>query len=61
MTDTEQIVVKFTLTLFRMGFFGAAHGWRGGKKAPIPKICQTYPTLMKIGSYTLSKEDPKNI
>ena len=23
------------LTLFRMGFFGAAHGW-GGKKAPPP-------------------------
>ena len=22
------------LTLFRMGFFGAAHGWGGGKKAP---------------------------
>ena len=25
-----------TLTLFRMGFFGAAHGWEGAKKAPTP-------------------------
>ena len=52
------------LTLFRMGFFGAAHryGGGGGKKAPLPKICHTYPTIMKLGhSYTLSKEDPKNI
>ena len=51
------------LTLFRMGFFGAAHGYGGGgKKAPLPKICHTYPTIMKLGhSYTLSKEDPKNI
>ena len=33
-----------------MGFFGAAHGWRGGKKAPLPKICHTYPTMMKLGT-----------
>ena len=29
----------FYLTLFSMGFFGAAHGWGGGgegKKAPLP-------------------------
>ena len=42
------------LTLFRMGFFGAAHGWRGGrggrKRTPLPKICHTYPTMMKLGS-----------
>ena len=35
---------------------------RGGepKKLP-PKICHTYPTATKLGSYTLPKEDPKNI
>ena len=39
------------LTLFRMGIFGAAHGWeRGAKKAPLPKICHTYPTMMKLGT-----------
>ena len=40
------------LTLFRMGFFGAAHGWGGGgggKNVPLPKICHTYPTITKLG------------
>ena len=31
-----------------MGFFGTAYGW-GGKKAPLSKICHTYPTMMKPG------------
>ena len=32
-----------------MGIFGAAHGWGGvGKKAPLPKICHTYPRMMKL-------------
>ena len=38
------------LTLFRMGFFGAAHGWGRGKKTPLPKICHTYPTMIKLGT-----------
>ena len=40
------------LTLFRMGFFRAAHGWGwGGKNATAhPKICHTYPTMMKLGT-----------
>ena len=35
-----------------MGIFGAAHRWggRGGQKAPLPKICHTYPTIMKFGT-----------
>ena len=33
-----------------MGFFGAAHGWGKGKRPPFPKICQTYPTMMKLGT-----------
>ena len=35
------------------GFFGAAHGWGGGGgggNTPIPKICDTYPTMMKLGT-----------
>ena len=39
-----------------MGIFGAAHGWwRGGgaKRTPIHKICQTYPTMMKLGKVIL--------
>ena len=36
-----------------MDFFGATHGWGGGgggKKVPVPKICHTYPTMMKLGT-----------
>ena len=41
------------LTLIWMGIFGAAHGWVGGggaKRAAPPKISDTYPTMMKIGT-----------
>ena len=30
-----------------MHIFRAAHGW-GDKKAPLPKICHTYPAIMKL-------------
>ena len=38
-----------------MGFFGAAHGYpicgQGrGKRPSFPKICDTYPTMMKLGT-----------
>ena len=36
-----------SLILFRMGPFGSAHGW-GRQKSPLPKICHTYPTMMKL-------------
>ena len=38
------------LTLFRMAIFWAAHRWGGSKKAPLPKNCHTYPTIMKLGT-----------
>ena len=39
------LVLLFSiLILFRMGIFGATHGW-----LPLPKICHTYPTMMKLG------------
>ena len=39
------------LTLFRIGFFGAAHGWAGcAKRPPLPKICHTCPTTMKLST-----------
>ena len=53
---------SFSLTLFRMHFFGDAHGWgQGAKRPPLHKICHTYHTVMKLASHTLPKEDPKNI
>ena len=39
-------------------------GWRLGRKSSppsLPKNCQTYLAMMKLGSYTLPNEDPKNI
>ena len=36
-----------------MGLFGAAHVWGGGgggQKGPVPNICHTYPTMMKLGT-----------
>ena len=29
---------------------GAANGWGGAFLAPFPKICHTYPTMMKLGT-----------
>ena len=37
------IFLNNMLTLFRMGIFGAAHGW-----GPLSKTCHTYPTTMKL-------------
>ena len=38
-----------------MDFFGVVHNWEGwwgggAKMPPLPKICQTYPTMMKLGT-----------
>ena len=47
-------------SLFRMGLFGAAHWWGGGKKASLPKIQWSYndETWYK---HVLHKEDLKYI
>ena len=48
-----------------MGFFGAAHGWRrgGAKKPPSPPLNLSHISYNDETwlSYTLHKEDPKNI
>ena len=51
------------LILFRMGFFGAAHGWGGTKKPPSPSWNLPYLSYNNKTwhSHTLPKEDPKNI
>ena len=48
---SQFLPMQVTLTLFRMGFFGAAHEWGGAFCPPPPsKICHTYPTIMKLGT-----------
>ena len=57
--------ISHTVTHFnhiQEGLFQGCSRMGGGQKgSPLPKICHTYPTVMKLGSYTLPKEDPKNI
>ena len=47
MLTTPQNQNKNILTLFRIDFFGDAHGW-GDQKSPLSKSCHTYPTMMKL-------------
>ena len=46
--------ITITLTLFRMGAFGTAHGWGMGggvpKRSLHPKTSHTYPTMMKFNT-----------
>ena len=35
-TITNELELVILLTLFMMGFFGAAHGWEEGQKDPPP-------------------------
>ena len=44
------LLKELSLTLFRMGLFGYGHGCGGYQKAPLHKICYTYPTMMKLGT-----------
>ena len=39
-----------TLTPFRMGISGLLTVGGGPKRPPLPKICHTYPTMMKLGT-----------
>ena len=45
-----KITLLLLLTLFRMGFLRAAHGWGRGFLGPLPKIRHTCPTIMKLGT-----------
>ena len=40
------------LILLRIGLSGATHELGGGQKDPplLPKICHTYPVMMKLGT-----------
>ena len=50
------------LTLSSMGLFEAAQGWgEGVKKNPLPKACDSYPTMMKLGTVILYLKKIKKI
>ena len=56
--------VTICTTLFRMGLFGAAHGWVGVKRFPLPKIYHMDETSYidkTRHNYTLPKEDTKDM
>lgn len=56
----QNSLTNLILLQFRMGLFGAAHRWRGEWKGPLPQICHTYWTIMKLGIIILYlKEIPK--
>ena len=46
-----------------MGIFAATHGWGGeGEKMPtLPKISDTYPTMMKLGTVIPYQEKTQKI
>ena len=62
---------EMLLVLFRMVVFGTAHGWEGeicvadfregGLFAPLPKICHTYPTMMKLGTVLMYLKDVEKL
>ena len=43
----EFVLANNVLSLFRMGLFRAAYGWR---EVPLTKICHACPIVMKIGT-----------
>ena len=47
----NSLFTSVVLTLFGMGFLRAARrGGRGAKRPLFPKICHSYPTIMKLGT-----------
>ena len=43
--------LSYSLTLFSMGLFEAAHRWGRAMISPtLPKICHTYTTMVKLGT-----------
>ena len=61
--------VSSILTLFRMGIFGAAHGWGGGEQkghSSLKSVTMIKSVNLSYNdetwhSYILTQEDPKNI
>ena len=63
MINNQKIDCNECFNPIQNGLFWGCSRMRGKLFAPphLPKIRHTYPTIMKLGSYTLPKEDPKNV
>ena len=44
-----------------MGLFGAAHGLGGDFWSPLPKICNTNPTMMKLHTVIPYRKKSSNV
>ena len=55
------VVKNLNVNRIQDGHFRDCSRMGGPKRSPLPKICHTFSTMMKFGSCTLPKEDPKNI
>ena len=61
-TITNELELVILFTLFRMVFFVAAHGWGEGQKDPPPQnLSHISYNNETCCSYTLLREDPKDI
>ena len=63
MKDFIQIIRALFIEILnpiKDGLFQGCLRMGGAFWPPLPKIRHTNPTMMKLGSYTLPKEDPKN-
>ena len=61
-TNVVERNTKMDLTLFMTEFFGATQGWgEGGPKVLLPKICHTYPVMMKLGTVIIYQKKIQKI
>ena len=61
----DRAVSKSTLNHIQDGLFRSCSrmggGGEGGQKAPLPKICHTFPKMMKIGTVTPNRKKIQQI
>ena len=46
-------MLQWGVSTIQNGLFGGCSQIGGAKRPPLPKICHTYPTMMKLGTIIL--------
>ena len=61
--NTFYLILLYIFNPIQDGFFRGCSQMGGPflPPPPLPKIRHTDPTMMKLGSFNLTKEDPKNV